>query len=180
MAVSITECSFNVTGSVSALDPDGTIYSNELAAQIGSGAFDAIRFALEDGTGDAQANQVFVGQFTLEGGNNLDLDMIDGTLVNFKGESIVFSTVNMVLVSVVSPDGDIRLLVGPQGVTDGAQLWFGGTGADASEEVFTVLFHAHPVGWTVGSGDSLVRLLHPDGTGADVTVNVIIVGVDES
>lgn len=175
MSVSLASCTLTVTGEATLHDTSDPVSVPSQTVQIGSG-FETLTYTLEDGTGVGQANQLYAAQVTVPAGGNLDLDL-SGGLTNFRGATITFTKVKLAVFAVVAPDGTKKVWVGPQGVTNAAQLWFKGAGADAAEEVFRHAQHVHPdAGWTVtaGTGDKL-RLANPGG--ADVLVDVLMVGV---
>lgn len=179
MPVNLSSCSFSITGSATLQDQSLLIHTPTDPFQIGADGFDALAYTLEDGVEDGQANQMYVAQVTVPAGGAVSLDLADGSLENFRGESIVFSAIKIALFSIADADGVKRVYVGPQGDADGCQLWFNGTGADAAEEVIQSTMKANLLaGWTVGqTGSSVLVISSPDGSGDDVVVNVLLIGV---
>jgi hypothetical protein len=178
MAVEIATCNFMISGQAS-LQEDLSLYIPDGTVQIGSAGFAALNFSLENGTGDDQANQMYCERITVPASSAVDLDLCDGTLTNFRGQSITFNSIKQVVVSVVDADGLKRVFIGPQGVAGGAQLWFLGVGADAADEVLYGEIKTNlKYGWSVSvTGGSVVRIYNPEMT-SDVSVDVVIVGVD--
>ena len=185
MPVSLNDCTFQITGRAGLTDTGSIIWTPSGAVQIGAGEFAAILSVLTDGTGDEQANQMFVSRLTVPAGTALELNLCDGSLTNFIGEPIAFTAIKLAIFSVVDPASGKRVYVGPLGATDGARLWFTAAGAtdglDAGEEVVVGTVHIHPYsGWAVGPtiGEETLRIEQPDATGGDVEVNVILIGVE--
>lgn len=167
---------FSLTGNAQIVAADGAVWSPQGAVTIGSG-FPAVSTGnLANGTGNQQANTLYVSQFSVSAGGNTDIDLAGG-LTDFRGNTITFTAIKMLLLAISSPDGTKKLRVGPQGVSNAAQLWFGGVGATVYEEVFDAVCRWNTyAGWgvTAGTGD-ILRVNNP-GAGA-VSANLILIGV---
>lgn len=177
MSVELTACNFNISGTAS-LNEDLSLYSPDGTVQIGSSGFGAITLALENGTGDNQANQMYAARVTVPSGGALGFDLCDGSMENFRGQPISFSKIKLVILSLVTPGSGRHVVVGPQGVADAAQLWFAGAGTDAGTQVFESEIKSNLLeGWDVStSGDSVFVLSAPAGT-EDVEIDLVIIGV---
>jgi hypothetical protein len=142
---------------------------------IGSNGFSSWEYALTNGTGSGNANEVYIGRHTITAGGGSSIDLA-GSLTNPLGQTITFATIKALLIIVRSPDGTKKVLVGPQNVANTWQGPFGGTGATAYEEVYEIFLKAtRYTGWTVtaGTGD-LLRITNPGAS--DVDVDVLIIG----
>lgn len=93
---------------------------------IGSGQWGAMTLDLTYGA--AGANKVKQGwrdQRVLAAGANDDLDLA-GSLTNELGESVVLTSIKLLLIAIVAPDGIKKLRVGAQGLAQAFQGPFGG------------------------------------------------------
>lgn len=176
MAVTLAACNFTVSGQAS-LQEDLSLFVPAGTVQVGSAGFGSLTLSLDAGTGDNQGNQMYAARLTVPAGGGVSLNLSDGTLKNFRGQSITLSAVKLALVAVVNPDDVMQVWVGPQGVANGAQLWFKGTGSDAADAVYRGLLQTNlKAGWAVSApGSQVLRIANPGG--ADVQVDVVIVGV---
>lgn len=141
----------------------------------GSSTFPALLTSLSSGTGASQSNLLYVQSFTIATTANQDLDLA-GSLENEFGETLTFARVKGVIVAIHSPDGSKKVRFGPQGVTNGANLWFQAATTNFYMEVFDFMMQTDEyTGWaiTAGSADA-VRINNP--TGGSVTVSVAIWG----
>jgi hypothetical protein len=154
----------------------GVNSGNVLRLVSGSNTFPSLSSDIANGTGSGQANQLYAKSFTITTGSNQDLDLA-GSLANEFGETITFAKIKGIIVCIASPDGTKKVRVGPQGVANGAQLWFGGTGATVYEEVEEVLVRgAKYTGWTVVAGTDVLRINNP--TASSVTVHIALWGTE--
>lgn len=176
MAVEIAACTFTVSGQAS-LQEDLSLFVPDGTVQVGSAGFGALTFTLDNGSGDNQGNQMYAARLTVAAGGGVSLNLSDGTLKNFRGQSIAFSAVKLALVAVVDPDGVKKVWVGPQGVANAAPLWFKGTGSDAADGVDRGLLQTNlKAGWAVSApGSQVLRIANPGGSAVDV--DVVLVGV---
>lgn len=144
----------------------------------GSGNFDDIESEFTFGTGSpSQANMLWHDQRTVAATTSDDLDLA-GSLTNAFGETITFTAVKLIIVSIDSPDGTKSLRVGPQNGTNPWQGPFGGTTAAIYLTVYEWLALCNSFSGygtiTAGSADTL-RIYNP-GAGS-VTYNIVILGV---
>jgi hypothetical protein len=142
----LNTATFSLTGS-GTLTKTLTLSTPTDTIQIGAGAFPAATFDLADGNGDAQAQDWYSA----------------------------FLTIRAIILVIKDPTSAKRLRVGPQNVTNAAQLGFGGVGAQAYLEFdrFAILERIY-TGWTVtpGTGD-LLPINNPSGVSVDVAVWVL-------
>lgn len=177
MAVELVSSSFECKFSAALVDLGLSASTCDGQVQSGSTEFPTLLAVMEgNGTGDLEANMAFAAKYTITAGSNQDLDL-SGSLSSLVNTTATFSKVKQIVVLIDEPDGDKKVKVGPQGVANGCQLWFGGTGSTCSEEVveWTVKTNRFD-GWTVtpGTGD-ILRINNP--TASSVSVYIVIVGL---
>ena len=146
-------------------------------AQIGSNGFPEITHTFENGTAAGQANEMYLDQLTIPAGGSVNIDLTGSTsYTNPFGETLAFTAVRLVLISVIDPASSKAVLVGPQGVTDAAQLWFGDVEATDYETVEDVSLHYRTTGgWTITNDSADLLPISNEGV-ADVEVAVLILG----
>lgn len=153
-----------------------TVTLQQQPASFGLGVLPSLNFELQNGTGSGQANKWFLERRTV---NATTYDLLDlaGGVDDYKGDPITFTAIKRCLLKIVDPNGTKKLYLGPQNQTNAAQLWAGGTGATAYDEVFWGIDHKHPyAGWTVtaGTGD-ILPVYNP--TGSAITYAIFLLGV---
>lgn len=183
MPVNDVTAEFRLLGQVTLDDPNQEIGISNAATQFGSSGFTALRVNLETGDGDEQANDQYRARLTIPSGSVVLLDLWNGVLLNPLNQHLWFTHIKSVVIAIVDPDGTKKVLVGPQGEDDAAQLWFGGVSLTHYEEVFTWADHQHPYeGWPLLSTEypgSVLAISNPNGpTVGDVQVDVCIVGLN--
>jgi hypothetical protein len=108
---------------------------------------------------------------------NLDIDLANAsnTVKDRAGRPLNLAKLYAVVLAIDSPDGTKALRLGPQNVSNGCQLWFGGTGSTNYELVDRTVVRAGSGGWTVtaGTGD-ILRLNNP--TAGTVAGSLYLVG----
>lgn len=169
--------SVGISGS-SRLDDNGrAVYVPTAPVQFGAGGWDAMETAFTDGTGDSQANKQYCEQLTVSASSSLDINLNGSTLVNGLNLTLNFTAIKWATFSIVSADGSKRLYIGPQGVANAAQLWFGGVGATVYEVVWSYVTRVHPwtAGWPLTVGNGILRFTNP--TAGAVLCNVLLVGI---
>jgi hypothetical protein len=131
-----------------------------------------------DSSGRLSCNDWYLDSFSIAGTTTASIDVSgSGSYTNPFGTTLAFTSIRCIGVAIQSPDGALKVRVGPQNVANAAQLWFGGVGATAYEETcWGVLKLSPPAGWaiTAGTGD-LIVINNPGATA--VTVAVFIAGV---
>lgn len=176
MAVELSLC--NITARIEAALLDTTQVVSTCSGQIESGTtrFPAISAELTNGTTSGKGNMIYADKHTIAAGASVDLDL-SGSLTNISNSAATFTKVKQVVVIIDTPDGTKKVRVGPQNVSNAAQLWFGGTGATCYEEVaeWSIKTDRY-TGWTItpGTGD-ILRIHNP--TGVSVGVYIAITGV---
>ena len=133
--------------------------------------------------GSLQANNWYLNTLTINGSSSYNLTLNGGSDKDPGGVALAFTKIKLVAMSItniatatVIPNGVDYLQIGPQGVANAAQLWFGGTTAAVYETMYWQTFHPGPAaGWTVNSTTaSLLPIVNP-GSNA-ITVAVLVVG----
>lgn len=160
-------------------DAGDTTSSLVSAVKSGQNGFPTTDLGLTYGSGNVlsssklQANDWVVKKLTIAAGATTSIDLTgSSTYANPFGTANAFTSVRGVVVAVVSPDGAKKVVVGPQNVTNAAQLWFAGVGADAGEDVYWQTVKLGPVaGWAVaaGTGD-LLPIKNPGVSPVDVVI----------
>ncbi|AMV25438.1 hypothetical protein VT84_13635 [Gemmata sp. SH-PL17] len=153
-----------------------TSVKQSVSIATGDPVMPPIDLGYTNGTGTAQCDLWYCKRRTLAANTTESLDLRGG-LTDPEGNAINFAHVKRVVISILEPDGTKSLRVGPQNVTNAAQLWFGGTGATAYETVKTFLYKDEPfTGWatTAGSAD-LLPVFNPSLTDA-VTYGIWVLG----
>lgn len=177
VAVQLTQLSLSAAFSATLEDLGQTASQLPGQVKLGDGILPALSAPLTNGTANLQANMVYASKLTIGAGANADIDLNSGSILSVVNLTATFTKIKQVIVIIDSPDGTKKVRVGPQNVTNGCQLWFGGTGATCYEEVveWTVKTNRYG-GWTVtpSTGD-ILRVNNP-GAGS-VDVFVILVGL---
>jgi hypothetical protein len=142
--------------------------------QVGSSNFPACGFDLTDGTSNLQAKSWWSDIRTVAAGATDSIDL-NGSLTGPLGDAISWTTVRMIVVAINVPDGTKLLRVGPQNVTNAAQLGFGGVGAQAYLETDTFCVLPRPYGgWAVTAGTAdIARINNPSAVNVTVTVWIL-------
>ncbi len=132
--------------------------------------------SLSYGTGSGQANWAYYASRTVATvtADNLDLS---GSLTDGLGNTISATKLKLLVVAVASPDGTKKIRVGPRGVSNAAQLNFGGVASTDYQDVthWHVLYE--PVaGYTITAGSADVLGLYNPSAGS-VTYSILMAGV---
>ncbi len=145
-------------------------------ARWGDVALPNISWNFEYGTGNQQIDKWYLDTRTLAATTYDDLDLAGG-VTDFQGNAITFTKIKRAFLAVLDPDGTKKVRFGPQGRTNAAQLWFGGTAAAVYEEVvwYTDRIDTY-TGWTVtaGTGD-ILSVYNP--TGSSLSYTIWLMGV---
>lgn len=169
---------FSGSGSLARLMPDSNIRDSVLIGGSGSdgvGTFPSISGTFTDGTGSNQCNEWFHGQYVITAGSNQDLDL-SGSLNNIITPTVVFTGIRQLIVALISPTDGYVVRVGPQGVTNAWQGFWGGVGAtvySVGDPVIHGKAGGTAVAVTAGTGD-ILRLNNPNA--GSITVQVHILG----
>lgn len=160
-----------LTPSLSGRYQDGGLIDSITAG----GDLPSLAATLTQGAGETW-QQVLV-PVSLTAGGNLDVDLADpaNSLTDRAGRPLNLSVLYAAVLTVAAPDGVKKLRLGPQNLTNAAQLWFGGVGATAYETVDRYAIRVSQGGWAVtpGTGD-LLRVNNP--TGVTVAGSLFLVG----
>jgi hypothetical protein len=164
---------FSLTGSgilAAALDVEAP--SSTVA--IGQGGFPAVGFSLTYGTGNLQAQSWWSDKRTVAAGATDSIDL-NGALTGPLGASVAFTSARVIIIAIDTPDGTKLLRVGPQNVTNAAQLGFGGVGAQAYLETDTFCVLPRPYGgWTITPATAdLLPVKNPTGVSIDYYVWIL-------
>ncbi len=164
-----------------AVDPSGAFRITDTTAgisvtqRVGSDTLPVAPLLLQWGTGTNQANALYVASRTVSAttADNLNLSSLA-----LAGTTFSFTRIKYVLIALSGPDGTKSLRVGPQGVSNAAQLWAGGTAAGNYETVITDREWKHPyAGWTVTASTADILGIYNPGA-SSVTYGVVIAGLD--
>lgn len=146
------------------------------SVQLGQNDWTTPSITFDDGTGDGQANEWYVYQGAIAAGGDLDLDLSGTSLQNDLGEDIALTSIRALILSIESPASTKVIRLGPQGVSNAAQLWFGGVTSVCYEEVYDHVCRWRSTGgWTITAGTGDILRLHNSGS-ASATVNLWILG----
>lgn len=129
-----------------------------------------------DGTGLGQANDVYEAVFTITAGSTLSIDLTGaGGEKNVANVALAFTKVKGVeLILTTVPAAGVSLLLGPQAVTNAAQLWFNGVAAADRVEVrdrFAQLDKA--VGWALVGAAVKLPVKNPGAASVSGWIRVI-------
>jgi hypothetical protein len=142
---------------------------------FGGAVLPAVAVELASGTGDNQANKVYLELRTLAAAAT---DLIDLTgLTDFQGDALSFAKVKYLFVGIVSADGTKELRVGPQGATDAFDGFWGGAGATVYDRVWHSQEWKQLVGGVATGGTDKVLAVHNPG-GSSVDYALFVAGTD--
>lgn len=184
MAATITMTSgLKIDGTYNA---GATGHSNLDRVQAGSdGSNSAIlpNFGLTYGTGTVvdsnglvPVNDWYIFQGTIAAGATKSIDLIGGADVNPFGTALAFTVLKYALVGIISPDGIIKVQIGPRGVSNAWQGPWGGTGVTVYQETqyrWEWTGPAAGIAVTAGTGD-LFLVKNPGA--ADLTCFIFLAG----
>lgn len=130
-----------------------------------------------DSAGAIPCNDWYDEIRTVTATSNISITLNGGADTNPFGTALAFTKIKYVLIAIITtPTGIIFANVGPTNVSNTAQLWFGGTGATAYEQVYWRAEHAGPAaGWTTNSTTASIFYIANPG-GASLSVGVFIAG----
>ena len=144
--------------------------------QAGQDEYPSLKVTYTAGTGNNQINRRVTKRYTIAGSANQDLDLAASLTDDF-GDTITFTKIKELIVSLAAPDGTLKVRVGPQNVTNGWQGPFGGVGASDYVDVFHHQRFVDPfTGFAVTAGTGDILRIHNPG-GSSVTVDVVIAGL---
>ena len=168
-----TNVSFNMTA-VGTKDRD-------VAQDSTTSVIAALTKALQDGTGDDQANQVYSQKVTLNAGNSYKTTLDLGALTDYYGDSVDFSKIKAILIENISDVQDPAQTGIATVMVDEAANEFKGPLADVAGDYIAVkpgdylwLFSPKE-GWTVDATHDQFNLGVT--TSTDCTLNVVLIGV---
>ena len=172
--------SFNVTGSLiqSGTPPDSAVSDT---VQIGGNGFPAINPQIAQGTGAGQCQWQYHGQRTVAATtfDTLNLYLASGGLVDQLGNPITATGLKLFLLEIVNADGIMSLRVGPQGVTNAAQLWFGGVAASNYETITDGVLRRRlldSTGWPIAATTACLLPIYNPGANP-VTYQIWLLGI---
>lgn len=121
-------------------------------------------FQLADGTSSGQANDVYEAPFSILTGATLQIDLKGGGgELNVLNQALAFTTVNGVEVIITTtPAAGVSLQLGPQGVTNAAQLWFQAATTNFWQEIrdrFSMFDRA--TGWALDATHKILAIKNP-------------------
>lgn len=141
---------------------------------VGEGEFPAASYDLEDGNGAAQAQSWWHDLRTLAGTTMDSIDLY-GALTGPFGVTVNVVKVKQILVVIKDPATTKKLRIGPQNVSNAAQLGFGGVGAT----VYTTfsrfqLLEDIDAGWTITTGtNDILPIYNPGAVSIDYAIWVM-------
>lgn len=164
--------SFELTGSSVMTNPLDLSTPSD-SPQIGTGEFPEASIDFEDGTGSLQAQAHWHDLRTVAAGATDSIDLY-GSLTGPFGATVNAVKVKAIVVVIDSPASTKVLRVGPQNVSNAAQLGFGGVGSTVYIECdsFLPLISGY-AGWsiTAGTGD-LLPIKNPGSV--DITYAILV------
>ncbi len=136
-------------------------------------AFPDKSLSLAAGTGANQINKAYVNTFAITNGGTTTVDL---TTCLYAGTTQTFTAVKWIKASIAvttAADTNPSALIGPQGVTSGAILCFGGT--TGVQEVRSTYFNDNPVnGWSVTASNKVIQFGNPGSF--PIRLSVMILG----
>jgi hypothetical protein len=131
-----------------------------------------------DSNGFTPCNDWYVDTLSIAGSGTTSIDLSGS--VSYKnpfGTTLAFTAIKYAFFGILAPDGAKLARVGPQNVTNAAQLWFGGVGATCYE---TVYYRSEklgpPAGWAITAATAdLLPINNPGAT--TISVLVFIAGI---
>jgi hypothetical protein len=171
----------SLIGFLKSVNSDVTTKTNtgevKLTASTQTSTFTPVRLTFDTATPTVPApTAIYSATATILTTANLDLDFFGGTMTDVNGVAIVWTKLHGLIVSVVSPDGAKKVLVGPQAVSNAVDLDFTGVASDDWVPVYWVLPMLKPsaAGWTVDATHKNVRVNNP--TAGSVSVEIVAFG----
>jgi hypothetical protein len=146
--------------------------------QLGQGVWSAMSLALTFGaTGNNKINGFWFDQRTVTAGANDNLDF-SGGVTNALNETPLFNAIKLILMAIDAPDGTKKLKVGPQGITNAAQLDFGGVGATNYRELINYgeIVNNPFTGYPITAGTADIFGINNPGAGS-VTYRILVAGI---
>lgn len=135
----------------------------------------AVAVDLASGTGNNQANKVYLELRTLAATTTDSIDLT--SLTDFQGDALSFAKVKYVFVGIVDADGTKELRVGPQGAANAFDGFWGGTGATVYDRVWHSQEYKQLVGGVATGGTDKVLAVHNPG-GSSLDYALFVVGTD--
>lgn len=134
------------------------------------------------GTGTALTGNViqiadwYLNQATITSGTTLSINLNGGSDANPFGAALTWTKLKLVLISLVAPNGTNKIQIGPQGVSNAAQLWFGGvTSVCVVDEYYTMFKAGPPAGWTITPATAMLFNIKNPNAGS-VNVSILLGG----
>lgn len=158
---------------------DGVVYASggiSYRSRYGESPTPSGAWTLTDGTGSGKANDVYEKVFTIVAGATLSVDLKGGGgELNVANLALAFTAVKSVEVIITTaPASGVSLLVGPQGVTNAAQLWFQAATAnfyDTVRDRFGQFDRA--TGWALDATHKILPLKNPGASSVSGWLRVI-------
>lgn len=141
----------------------------------GSAGMTTVEADWANGTSDSQANEWFHDTRTVAATTADNLDLA-GSLTNKFGETLTFTTIKLIFVRILSPDGTKELYIGPRSQSN---AWVGpwGDTTDFSKTKGVFLwFENYGVG-SITAATTDVLGIYNNGSGS-TTYDIILVGED--
>lgn len=124
------------------------------AVSVGENEFPAAEFDVEDGNGPGQAQSWWHDLRTVAAGATDSIDLA-GSLTGPFGVTVTAVKVKLILCVIDTPGSTKYMRIGPQNVSNAAQLGFGGVGAQAYHQFSRVaLLEDIDAGWTITAGSA--------------------------
>lgn len=183
MAANITG-GFTLSGSASYQAAGGGISVPIDGITLGQNDFAVVNPQLAYGTGASltsagaiQINDWYSKLASIGATTTLTISLNGGADANPFGTALAFTALKFLVIAVMGADGAKVVRVGPQNVANSAQLWFGGTGAQAYEQVyFSTMKVGALAGWTITAATAMNFNIHNPGASA-VSVAILLGGV---
>jgi len=144
-------------------------------ARFGANALPLRRSQYAFGTGNYEGNAWYIASRTVTA---TTADNINLTSLSYFGTTFSLTKLKYLYIAISEPNGTKALQVGPRGVSNAAQLGWGGTGATVYDTIYTGQDWEHPyAGWTVtASTADILGIFNPGAS--SVTYGIWIIGLD--
>ena len=173
--MAINKLFVSADGELSSLIADGTTLARR-QLRFGGLSIPALSISLGFGTASGKANWLYYASRTVAAttADNLDLS---GSLTDGLGNTISATKLKLAVIAIASPDGAKSLRIGPRGVSNTAQLNFGGVAATDYQTVTHWWWLYEPVaGYTITAATADIFGVYNPGAGS-VTYSVLLAGV---
>jgi hypothetical protein len=153
-----------------------TLGTLRAAGRFGAAPLPFGRIAFGDGTGEGQANQVFVAALSIAAGATQLYDLKGGNdELDVHNLALAMTAVKLVAIEITTPAASTSLRFGPQNQTNAAQLWFQAVTANFYDTVLSKFMQEDArVGWALDVTHKVIAIHNPGA--ATVAGSLLVVG----